>query len=216
MYKVDNGWEPTVYHKELYLMGCAPGGFGQRAGAGQVGRSRFAAPRPAGGSEAPGQDHLNQKVYICKVSIKTSTLFLSPDCSPIWQGQPFQWTNSSVASSVAVLSSSTRGDIWHSLKLGHEPWLSLRHLSDSISWHSTNTFALHDLRAFVINQKCILNLENKLQPGTHTKKNMLSISLIDSRGILNLEIANRIKWSICSHLFMEEQTLSLKQKTLIM
>ena len=22
MYKVDNGWEPTVYHKELYLMGC--------------------------------------------------------------------------------------------------------------------------------------------------------------------------------------------------
>ena len=32
----------------------APGGFGQRAGAGQVGRSRFAAPRPAGGSEAPG------------------------------------------------------------------------------------------------------------------------------------------------------------------
>lgn len=71
---------------------------------------------------------------------------------------------------VKLLSSSTRGDIWHSLKLGHEPWLSLRHLSDSISWHSTNTFALHDLQAFVINQKCILDLENKLQRGTHTKR----------------------------------------------
>jgi len=44
----------------------------------------------------------------------------------------------------------------------------------------------------MINQKCILDLENKLQAGTQ-KKNMLSISLIDSRGILNLEIANRIK-----------------------
>ena len=29
-------------------VGCQPGGFGQRAGAGQVGRSRFAAPRTAG------------------------------------------------------------------------------------------------------------------------------------------------------------------------
>lgn len=43
------------------------------------------------------------KVKILKVSIKTSLVFFSPDCSPIWQGQPFQWTNSSVASSVAVI-----------------------------------------------------------------------------------------------------------------
>ena len=32
----------------------ASGGFGPRTGAGQVGRSSFAASRPAGGSEAPG------------------------------------------------------------------------------------------------------------------------------------------------------------------
>lgn len=45
----------------------------------------------------------SNEVEIYKVSIKTSTLFLAPDCSPIWQGQPLQQRNSAVASSVAVI-----------------------------------------------------------------------------------------------------------------
>ena len=38
----------------LFSLEMASGGFGPRTGAGQVGRSSFAASRPAGGSEAPG------------------------------------------------------------------------------------------------------------------------------------------------------------------
>lgn len=117
----------------------------------------------------------NEKFKFVKFQLKHLHSFFHLIVAPYGKVSPFS-EQTAQSPPVWLLSASTRGDIWHSLKLGHEPWLSLRHLSDSISWHSTNTFALHDLRAFVINQKCILDLENKLQPGTHKKEYALDLA----------------------------------------